>query len=971
MRLLPAPGAVLMWHFAFCILHYTIALAQAPSEPTGVDQPVVAVQIEQEGQPVTDSAITSLIQTRVGQPLSMRDVKETFNHLISLNRFADVQPLSEPVAGGVRVTWRLLPLHPIDRVEFNGMTGLSEGDLRQTLTERYRGVPTEGHVDEARDALLTELRRRGYRSATVTPRVVPTHNPDRATLTFDVQAGPRAPITVLRIEQRDAEGKATIDDIPNLKQGQPYDEDEIQRELQSWETRMRRRGYYEARASRGVQFDDSGAIVFVSLTRGPLVTIAFAGDSLPEDERERLVPVRDQGSADEDLLEDAQRGIENYLHQRGYRDASAAFTREERAGELVITFTVKRGSRYLLRDVRFEGNASIPAAELESLVRLKNGEPYVRAAVEAGRQTIQNTYRARGFTRAQIKVSDLVAVPENLSDPGRGIDVAFAISEGPRSVVRAVTFEGVTAVPEAELQRLTVVSPGRVYVAAEMAADRDRIATEYRNKGYESVAVASEPMFADNDTQVDVHFTINEGPLIRVDHVIITGNRRTNTSTIERELTLREGDPLGEAALAESRARLYSLGLFRRASIEPVAHGGEPRRDLLVQVEEAPARVLGLGGGLEGGFVSRTGPDGLAEDVFEVAPRGFFQIGRRNLFGKNRSVNLYTRVSLRSRDQFSETPTNPDPNATVQNSYGFHEYRVVPSYEEPRIFGLRSTLQVQGILEQATRTSFNFRRREIRAQANLPAARIYTLSGFYSLQRTELFDIQDLQEKPEIDRVFPAVRLSKFSGSLSRDTRDDALDPSLGTLAIVSGDLAARAIGSQVGFLKSYLQGFIYRRLPVPRRIVLALGARIGLAHGFETIQEGENVSDLPASERFYAGGDTSVRGFTLDRLVNSQTITPSGFPTGGSGVIILNSELRVNLFGRLQGAGFIDAGNVFPRASDFTLTDLRPTAGFGLMYRSPVGPVRVDLGFNLDPKTFASGRERRYTVHVLLGQAF
>jgi outer membrane protein insertion porin family len=973
MRVLPSAGSALIVQCAFCILHLTVGvvLAQTPNEPSALDQPVVALQVEQEGQPVTDPAITSLIQTRVGQPLSMQDVKETFTHLISLNRFADVQPLSEPVAGGVRVTWRLIPLHPIDRVEFSGTTGLSEGDLRQTLTERYRGVPTEGHVDEARDALLTELRRRGYRNARITPRVVPTHDPDRATLTFEVEAGARAPITILRIGQRDAEGKATIVDVPNIKQGQPYDEDEIQRELTAWENRMKRRNFYEARASRGVQFDDSGAIVFVNLTRGPLVTIAFAGDPLPENERDKLVPVREQGSVDEDLLEDAQRAIEGYLHQRGYRDASAPFTRDERDGELVITFTVRRGSRYLLRDMRFEGNASIPTAQLEELARLKDGESYVRATVDAGRQAIQNTYRARGFRLAQVKVSDLVAVPENLAEPDRGIEVTFAISEGPRSVVRAVTFQGATAVPEAELQRLTVVSPGRAFVVGEMVTDRDRIATEYRNRGYESVSVTSEPMFSQNDTQVDVSFTISEGPLIRVDHIIITGNRRTKTTTIERELTLREGDPLGESALAESRARLYSLGLFRRASIESVAHGGEPRRDLLVQVDEAPARVLGLGGGLEGGFVSRSGPNGLAEDVFEVAPRGFFQIGRRNLFGKNRSINLYTRVSLRSRDQFTDTPSTPDPNAPVETTYGFHEYRVVPSYEEPRIFGLRSTLQVQGIVEQATRTSFNFRRREIRGQASRPAARIYLVSGFYSLQRVELFDIQDLDEKPAIDRLFPSVRLSKFSGSVSRDTRDDPLDPSLGTLGIVSGDLAARAIGSQVGFIKGYFQGFIYRRLPVPRRVVLALGARIGLAHGFETIQEGEGVSDLPASERFYAGGDTSVRGFTLDRLVNEQTITPSGFPTGGSGVIILNSELRVNLFGRLQGAGFIDAGNVFPRANEFTLTDLRPTAGFGLLFRSPVGPVRVDLGFNLHPKTFLSGKERRYTVHVLLGQAF
>src|SRR6185436_7139548 len=198
--------------------------------------------------------------------------------------------------------------------------------------------------------------------------------------------------------------------------------------------------------------------------------------------------------------------------------------------------------------------------------------------------------------------------------------------------------------------------------------------------------------------------------------------------------------------------------------------------------------------------------------------------------------------------------------------YGFHEYRVVPTYTEPRLFGPRSNLQIQGIVEQAIRTSFNFRRRELRAQADIPTAGLYHLTGVYSLQSTKLFDITDPEEKPLIDRLFPTVRLSKFSASVARETRDDPLDPSLGNLSVVTGDVAARAIGLEVG--------------------------------------------DLPASERFYAGGDTTVRGFTLDLLVNENTITPSGFPTGGNGVIVLNSEVRIALFGNFQGAAFLDAGN-------------------------------------------------------------
>ena len=189
---------------------------------------------------------------------------------------------------------------------------------------------------------------------------------------------------------------------------------------------------------------------------------------------------------------------------------------------------------------------------------------------------------------------------------------------------------------------------------------------------------------------------------------------------------------------------------------------------------------------------------------------------------------------------------------------------------------------------------------------------------------------------------------------------------------IVDGELAARAIGSEVGFVQTYLQGFYYHRLPSQRRIVLALGARVGLAHGFVRVLDGVTIQDLPASERFFAGGDTTVRGFTLDRLGNEETITPTGFPTGGNSVVILNSELRIAVVGPLQATGFVDAGNVFPKASDLDFTDIRPTAGFGVMYRSPVGPIRVDLGFNLNPRELVPGvQERSRVLHILLGQPF
>jgi hypothetical protein len=201
--------------------------------------------------------------------------------------------------------------------------------------------------------------------------------------------------------------------------------------------------------------------------------------------------------------------------------------------------------------------------------------------------------------------------------------------------------------------------------------------------------------------------------------------------------------------------------------------------------------------------------------------------------------------------------------------------------------------------------------------------------------------------------------------------------------------VAGRQIGSEVGFVKSFGQAFIYRQLPGRKRLVFATGARLGLAAGFAREAPSrdpdgrpiigpdgqpvvEVVEDLPASERFFAGGDTTVRGFSLDRLGAPETLDPNGFPRGGNAVLVLNAELRVPVWRDLGAVTFLDAGNVFARVPDLALSDIRGSAGFGFRYSSPIGPLRVDLGFKLDRDTLPNGsRERLTAVHISLGQAF
>jgi outer membrane protein insertion porin family len=945
-----------------------------PPARAQIGEPIVEVVIEQEGQIVTDPLVRGLIETTVGEPLSMREVRETIQHLSNLRRFDDIQPTAETVSGGVRVKYVLVPSHPVDRVDFTGTLGVASADLRRLITERYGGPPAAGRADEAADLLRRSYRSRGYPAAKVATRIEETHNPDRATLTFEIDAGRRARIADVRFLQLDEDAETSLSGIPDIRPGGPYDAQTVDETLREWENERRERGYYEARASHAADIADD-AYLRVTFRRGPRVVVEFAGDPLPADERERLVPVRAEASADEDLLEDAALAIQQYLRERGYRDATARFTREETPGELVITFTVSRGAHYTVDSVMVKGNTSLSSAEIREIVGIKEGDPYIERTMNGRAADLQNVYRARGHTRAVVKPAVAVLPPSAPGAEARRVEIAMAVDEGPRVTVRSVLFDGAKVLSETELRALSTPSPGAVFSLADVVNSRDRIELEYRNRGYETVSVEWETLPGDDDTQADVRYTIVEGPQSIIDHILIVGNERTKTETITRELLFREGDPVGYSALVTSRARLGALGLFRRVDVRALQHTGESRRDILIEVEEGDPSTISVGGGAEVGIRTRVGEDGLAEERVEFAPRGLFDIGRRNLFGKNRSVNLSTRVSLRATDIIVNSVGQPLDN--VQSNPGFNEFRVIGTFREPRVFNSPNELLLTGVIEQAVRTTFNFSRRILRAESGwrLPAG--IRAIGRYSFERTKLFDeILTGQNPVLIDRYFPQVRISKFSASLLHDTRDDVLDPASGTMLVVDGDIAARAIGSEVGFVQTYLQGFTHYRLPVERRMVLALGARLGAAHGFarEFPDAGgvEVGQDLPASERFFAGGDTTVRGFSLDRLGTPETISPTGFPLGGNSVIVLNSELRVTVMRSVQAVGFVDAGNVYRRTSDLDLTELRPAAGVGVRVQIPFAPIRFDWGFNLDRQEIVPGTlERPHVFHVSLGQAF
>jgi outer membrane protein insertion porin family len=948
-------------------------------------KPVAAVRLVIEGRETADAALTDVVETKIGRPLSMAQVRETITHLFSLGRFEQVTVDASNVAAGVALRFDLIPIHPVTKIAFEGSVrqpGIDEGRLRRAIVDRFGLSPPLGRALDIERAVQDSLRESGYLHASVQARFETEHAPERATLRLHVEPAARTHVGTVDVTGSSTISKAELVRRLHLTPGAPYERQVLDDLITQFVEDRRSHGYYEARLLPVVQLaeNDSVANLTLAVDEGSRVRVVFSGDPIPSERRQELVPVEREGSADEDLLEDSSNRIEEYLRGLGYRDAAAPHTREQKPGELLITFTIKKGALYRVQRVEISGNASVALADLGPSLQLRDGQPFSQAKLDRDVATITNGYRRRGFAAVVVRsaVEPVASVPAALQQ----LLVRISIAEGVRTVVSSVRIEGNQSVPEDTLRPRLRVQADQPYFAADVAADRDALEFAYANLGYQSVTVAAAPKFNSDNTRVDVVFTIVEGPRIFVDHILIVGNVRTSHKTIMRALQMDPGDPLGLSAVNDAQQRLAALGLFRRVRITELRHGAETTRDLLVTVEEAPATTIGYGAGGEvRSRVVQTGASGIAEEKLEIAPRASFQIGRRNLWGKNRSVDLFTSLSLHPKDSpvFAGQPSTPSIAG-----YGFPEYRILGTFREPRIFDTAADAYITGTLEQQIRTSFNFARQSAGAGLARRITRAWSATGNYQIQRVRLFD-QNISPKDQldIDRLFPQVRLSSFSTTVIRDTRDDQVDPKGGDYFSANGQVAARAIGSEVGFAKSLFVAQIFRPVAHAGGVVFAGSARVGLATGFPrtvaTATGVTTVDDLPQSERFFAGGDTAGRGFARDTLgvkhipaQPNDTLDPDGFPLGGNGLIILMAELRAPVKWGLTAVGFFDLGNVYAHPTNIDLGQMRGSIGGGIRWKSPLGPFRIDYGFKTSRQNIAIGvPESRGQLWISFGQAF
>jgi outer membrane protein insertion porin family len=872
-------------------------------------------------------------------------------------------------------------------------------------------------VDEALERLRETVREEGLYKAEVSAETVPHPETHQMDIVVHVKPGPRARVASIQLKNDTAYRDASILARFKMRASQPITSARLQRGTGRVRKFLVKKGHLSARVTvRRGDYDaaKNSAPILLEVTQGPRVELSVSGAKFSAGELKKLIPIYQEGAVDTDLLEEGKRNIRERLERDGYFDADVNYkiaTQEvkdtgRQETQETIAYTVERGDKHKLVGIEISGNKYFDTELLESRLQIFRGAfgtpgRFSRRLVDADAQSMQTLYQANGFLDAKV----VSQVEDNYKGREGDLFIRFNVQEGKQTRVASLAIEGVHAFKEEELLGVIGSSPGQPYSDFGVTTDRDNILALYFNEGFpEAGFSATAERVAANATEqntssgshngsasqttkkeaqkkesrpaieqadaVRLVYRIQEGPQTRVRTVLTSGYEHTRPGVIRREVHIKVQEPLREGDVVESQRRLYNLGIFNRVTIEPQnPTGTDVDKDIAVLVEEAKRYTLAYGGGFEVQRLAST--SNPTSGQVQAAPRGILEISKLNLTGRADTLSFKLRGS------------------TLQG-------RALLGYSAPNTFGdSRLSFQATAFAEKTRDiNTFTEQRYEGSVQLTDQVSPLTSVLFRYAFRQVRVSDLKILSQ--EVPLFNQPTLVSQFGVTWFRDSRNNPADATKGSFNSADFGAADTYFGSSASFLRFFFQNSTYH--PIKRRFSFARSIRFGIlapyrdtvSLSFPAPTTPPLPTVIPLPERFFAGGGTSLRGFALNQAGPRDAIT--GFPVGGQAMLVLNQEfrfpLRLPFLGTsLGGAFFYDGGNVYSRLSRISFRTNLPsptlalqnpslppsstnvpmcvtncsnelnyfshTAGLGFRYKTPVGPIRIDLGYQLNRPLF------------------
>jgi outer membrane protein insertion porin family len=923
------------------------------------------------------------VAQKVGQPYSEADVQASIAALEKAG-FEKVAVDAIPEPSGLRLNFIVEPPYYLGIIEFpEAAKYFSYTRLLQVTDFADQDPYDAARLPVAEEALQDFLQRNGYFQAQVHAEPEIDNSLQLVNVRFSVQMGKQARIGSVEVQGPPDPTQARLLHAVRslrarltgalLKPGKPYSSGRVkgatvlikrsltqQHRLAS--TVRENPPQYHADSNRvDVSFQiELGPVVTVRVTGARVSAIPFMSSRLVK----RLVPIYSEGTIDRDLVEEGQQNLVNYFQKKGYFYAQVKTDFQRQADRISLVYEIDRGGKRKVDSVSFHGDRQISEKELLAQVMVKKSHIWTHGSIsqkllKQSQDNLQALYRDRGYEDVKVASHVIDHVPK--------LAVTFEIEEGPQTLVDNVQVTGNKSVPYAELTapKDFQLQPGAPFSSRRLSEDRNRISATYLNRGYLNAEVKPTVVRHQNDAhRVDVTFAVTEGKMVRVSEVAYLGQKRTRLSLLRKTAQIPRESPMRKGQLLEAESRLYDLNVFDWSSVgprKPIVD--QTDEDALVKVHEAKRNEITYGMGFEvsrrgasvpsgsvgvpGGTINLGGNKLAPSESTYASPRGSIAFTRRNMRGLGETLS--TSLLLSRLDQ-REVSTYAQPHFLNSQWGSLTSFSIERTTENPLFAaGLGDlSFQVEKLISRKTNTRLQLR---------------------YDFNKTILSHLL----VPEL--VLPQdrnVRLSTISGTLIRDTRDKPLDAHRGVFATLNLGITPVALGSSANFAKFFGQYAFYKPF---HSVVFANSIRLGLAKAFAG-------SFVPTSQLFFSGGGTSLRSFPINEagpqrivpfctgLQNQTACVNVTIPVGGRQLFILNSEVRfpLGIMKALGGVLFYDGGNVYSGISFGSFArDYTNTVGIGLRYSTPIGPIRIDLGHNLNPIPGIHSTQ----YYITLGQAF
>ncbi len=961
--------------------------------------------IEVTGVPDRDHLLQILPQ-RSGQPLDRDQVRDSIRALFATGRFADIQAEVTPAGPDVLLTFTTLPNFFVGGVDVEGAP--SHPNTNQILNAakfQLGELYTQDKLDRALQNVRQLMQENGYYRARVTAESTSNAANQQANILFHITPGEPAHVGEVKASGHSAFSQGQLQEIARMHPGELVTAARVTNSLQRLRKRFQKQQRVLAQVSISQQQyrPESNAVDYTYLIEpGPVVLISAQGFHIRSGLLKKEVPVYEENSLDDDLLNEGKRNLLDYLQSRGHFDANVQIQREDSPEAIHVIYRIDPGAVHKLELIEIVGNKYFSRQMLDARLQIQlsskffSGGRYSGALLKNDVANFQALYVSNGFREAKIQTK----VDDNYHGVANHIAVHIQIEEGPQTLVGAFHIVGNQKFDAKAFPELNTTE-GQPYSEQNLAHDRESILNYYFNHGFSNatldITTIPSPGQANRE---DVTYTIQEGAQFFVNQVMVAGLDHTRDYVVQREIQEVASQPLSQQDLLDTQSRLYELGIFNQVDTAVQnPEGSDPQKNVLVQVQEAKRYTFTYGLGLEfetglpSGTSAPTGSTG-------VSPRVGFDVTRLNVGGRDQTL-------------------------TFQSHVGRLQQRGIVSYEIPKLFNqdrfkIFYTVFYDNSLDVATFTSQREEGKiDLRQQIGKPQLN-------HSTSITYRFDYRYVKASHLASNFSPAefslfslpARVGGPGFTFIRDQRDNPLESTKGQYFTLDAFAASSYFGSQANFARALAQDSTYYAFGRPNhKFVFARSTTLGLEQvyrGTRVLPPGtcplnnlqtacqESISVIPLPEVFFAGGGNSHRGFGLNQA--GPRDPDSGFPVGGTALFVNSEELRfpqVSLPFLGEGFGFAifhDMGNVFTAGHDLLKGLMRwhqpdpvqcvpssgviipacetyfnnsgydytsHSVGLGLRYKTPIGPLRFDFGYNLNPTGYIQG-----TVFSATGQA-